>query len=244
MPITLAQAQNLSQEKLVKTVIDEFRKSALLDMLTFDNTVKPGGGNSLAYTYNRVTTLPTAASRALNTEYTPQEPATTPVTVLLKIFGVTAFCGGNLLASLLMNLSAGTERTRWPAMLAIGAAQILLYFFLFSYLIRRFDLRTPGREKDRAGTAGNKFRGLEEAALVVEGLGGKDNINTLDCCYTRLRVSVRDAALIRETLINRTGNSGIVKKGNEIQIVYGLQVPEVRKCVEMYLQQAENNTTV
>jgi len=87
MPITLAQAQNLSQEKLVKTVIDEFRKSALLDMLTFDNTVKPGGGNSLAYTYNRVTTLPTAASRALNTEYTPQEPATTPVTVLLKIFG-------------------------------------------------------------------------------------------------------------------------------------------------------------
>lgn len=87
MPITLAQAQNLSQSKLVQTVIDEFRKSALLDQMIWDNTAKATGGTSLSYTYNRVTTLPTAAPRAINTEYTPQEPATTPVTVLLKIFG-------------------------------------------------------------------------------------------------------------------------------------------------------------
>ncbi|MGN0747665.1 MAG: major capsid protein [Aristaeellaceae bacterium] len=87
MPITLAQAQNLSQSKLVQTVIDEFRKSALLDQMIWDNTAKATGGTSLSYTYNRVTTLPTAAPRAINTEYTPQEPATTPVTVMLKIFG-------------------------------------------------------------------------------------------------------------------------------------------------------------
>ena len=87
MPITLAKAQNLSQSKLVQNVIDEFRKSALLDQLTFDNTAKATGGTSLSYTYNRVTTLPTAAARAINTEYTPQEPSTTLVTVMLKIFG-------------------------------------------------------------------------------------------------------------------------------------------------------------
>ena len=87
MALTLAQAQQLSQSKLTNFVIDEFRKSALLDMLTFDNTVKPQGGKTLAYVYNRVTTLPTAAARALNTEYVPQEAATNQVTVNLKIFG-------------------------------------------------------------------------------------------------------------------------------------------------------------
>lgn len=87
MPITLAQAKMLSQDKLTNFVIDEFQKSALLDMLPFDNTVKPQGGKTLAYVYNRVTTLPTAATRAINTEYVPQEAATTQKTVNLKIFG-------------------------------------------------------------------------------------------------------------------------------------------------------------
>ena len=87
MPITLAQAQQLSQSKLTHFVIDEFRKSALLDKLPFDNTAKPQGGETLSYVYNRVTTLPTAASRALNTEYEAQEAATTTQVVDLKVFG-------------------------------------------------------------------------------------------------------------------------------------------------------------
>lgn len=87
MPITLAQAQALSQSKLTNFVIDEFRKSPLLDMLPFDNTVLPQGGQTLAYVYNRVTTLPTAANRALNAEYVPQEAATTQYTANLKVFG-------------------------------------------------------------------------------------------------------------------------------------------------------------
>ena len=87
MALTLAQAKALSQDKLTSSVIDEFRKSALLDSLTFDNTVKPQGGSTLAYVYNRVTTLPTAAARAINSEYIPQEAVTTPYTVNLKIFG-------------------------------------------------------------------------------------------------------------------------------------------------------------
>ena len=87
MPITLSQAQQLSQSKLTNYVIDEFRKSALLDQIPFDNTVKPQGGKTMAYVYNRVTTLPTAASRAINSEYTAQEAATTQKTVNLKVFG-------------------------------------------------------------------------------------------------------------------------------------------------------------
>lgn len=87
MAITLADARNLSQSKLTHYVIDEFRKSALLDMLTFDNTVKPQGGKTLAYVYNRVTTLPSATGRELNTEYSPDEAKTEQKVVNLKPFG-------------------------------------------------------------------------------------------------------------------------------------------------------------
>lgn len=84
---TLADAKALSQDKLTNYVIDEFRKSPLLDAMVFDDCVKPQGGSSLTYVYNRVTTQPTASGRAINSEYTPQEAKTTPVSVGLKIFG-------------------------------------------------------------------------------------------------------------------------------------------------------------
>ncbi len=84
---TLTDAKNLSQDKLTNYVIDEFRKSPLLDAMVFDDTVKPQGGQTMSYVYNRVTTLPTAAGRELNTEYTPQEAKTSQVTVNLKVFG-------------------------------------------------------------------------------------------------------------------------------------------------------------
>lgn len=86
MALTLAQAKELSQDKFTGQVIDEFRQSPLLDMLPFDNCVTPQG-NSLAYVYNRVSTLPTAAVRAINAEYVAQEAVTTQYTTNLKIFG-------------------------------------------------------------------------------------------------------------------------------------------------------------
>lgn len=87
---TLEDAKNLSQSKLTKHVIDEFRKSPLLDKMVFDDCVKPQGGDSLAYVYNRVTTYPTAEGRAINSEYENKDLAkTTPITTNLKIFGGT-----------------------------------------------------------------------------------------------------------------------------------------------------------
>lgn len=84
---TLAQAKNLSQDKLTNYVIDEFRKSPLLDAMVFDDTVKPQGGNTMTYVYNRVKTMATAAGRALNSEYIPQQADTEQVAVNLKVFG-------------------------------------------------------------------------------------------------------------------------------------------------------------
>ena len=76
MALTLAQAQPLSQSKLSNVVVDEFRKSALLDKLIFDDNATSNGGASFTYTYNRITTQPTAASRLLNADYTAQETLT------------------------------------------------------------------------------------------------------------------------------------------------------------------------
>ena len=69
----------------------------------------------------------------------------------------------------------------------------------------------------------------------MDGLGGKDNINTVDNCFTRLRVNVKDVALVNDELISKAPNSGIIRKSNDIQIVFGLQVADVRKSVEEYL---------
>lgn len=87
MALTLAQAQALSQSKLTNTVVDEFRKSALLDKLIFDDNATSNGGASFTYTYNRITTQPTAASRLLNADYTAQETLTTQASARLAILG-------------------------------------------------------------------------------------------------------------------------------------------------------------
>ena len=87
MAVTLADAKKLTQDKLTRFVIDEFRKDPILDKLTFDDDVAMGGGSTLAYVYNRVTTLPTAATRAINAEYVAQHAVTTQITANLKVFG-------------------------------------------------------------------------------------------------------------------------------------------------------------
>jgi hypothetical protein len=85
--LTLAQAQALSQSKLSNVVVDEFRKSALLDKLIFDDNATSNGGASFTYTYNRITTQPTAASRVLNADYTAQETLTQQASARLAILG-------------------------------------------------------------------------------------------------------------------------------------------------------------
>jgi hypothetical protein len=87
MPISLANAQKLTQDKLTSSIISEFRKDPILDMMVFDDNVAMGGGSTLVYVYNRVTTLPTASTRAINSEFQAQEAVTTQFTTNLKVFG-------------------------------------------------------------------------------------------------------------------------------------------------------------
>ncbi|HEX9027176.1 MAG TPA: PTS glucose/sucrose transporter subunit IIB, partial [Clostridium sp.] len=71
------------------------------------------------------------------------------------------------------------------------------------------------------------------APIIVEGLGGKENIEKVDNCYTRLRLIVKDPSLVNESMLkNKTAASGVIIKGQNVQVVYGLKVTGVRKIVD------------
>ncbi len=169
---------------------------------------------------------------------------------LLKIFSVTSFCGGNLLAGIISNMAQGVEKTNWPMMLVLGVIQIVLYFFLFSFLIKKFNYHTPGREEETsddnstaavaAPAQGSDVPDDAMAMTIITGLGGKDNINTVENCVTRLRVNLVDPSLVDETMIKKTKPKGIVRKDNDIQIVYGLEVTDVRRAVDQQLEEMKS----
>ncbi len=162
--------------------------------------------------------------------------------VLLHIFLVTGFTT-NLLGSILMNLSAGADKTNYPTLYLLALCQIAVYFVVFTLLIKAFNLHTPGREEVSTETAGRdapakkaSVKNAAEVQCVIDGLGGKENILSVDNCFTRLRVNIKDPAKLDEAAINKLPNSGIVKKGTDIQIVYGLQVADIKRAVEAQLE--------
>lgn len=162
--------------------------------------------------------------------------------VLLHIFHVTGFTT-NLLGSVLMNLSAGADKTNYPILYLLALCQIAVYFVVFTLLIKTFNIHTPGREEVSTETAKStapakkaSVKNAAEVQCVIDGLGGKENILSVDNCFTRLRVNIKDPAKLDEAAINKLPNSGIVKKGTDIQIVYGLQVADIKRAVEAQLE--------
>ena len=149
----------------------------------------------------------------------------------------------NLLGSVLMNLSAGADKTNYPILYLLALCQIAVYFVVFTLLIKTFNIHTPGREEVSTETAGSdapakkaSVKNAAEVQCVIDGLGGKENILSVDNCFTRLRVNIKDPAKLDEAAINKLPNSGIVKKGTDIQIVYGLQVADIKRAVEAQLE--------
>ena len=162
--------------------------------------------------------------------------------VLLHTFHVTGFTT-NLLGSVLMNLSAGADKTNYPILYLLALCQIAVYFVVFTLLIKAFNIHTPGREEVSTETAKSaapakkaSVKNAAEVQCVIDGLGGKENILSVDNCFTRLRVNIKDPAKLNEESINQLPNSGIVKKGTDIQIVYGLQVADIKRAVEAQLE--------
>ena len=174
---------------------------------------------------------------------------------ILNIAVGLTFSGG-FLDLFLFGILQGNAKTSWLRIIPVGIIYFFLYYFIFSFLIKKFNFKTPGREDDdtetklytkadvnarkEAGkeTAGNTGTADPVSEAITQGLGGKKNISDVNCCATRLRITVHDAARVNDEIIKTTGSRGIVKKGQGVQIIYGPQVTVIKSKLEDYLETA------
>ena len=173
---------------------------------------------------------------------------------ILNIAVGLTFSGG-LLDFFLFGILQGNEKTSWMRVIPVGILYFFLYYFIFKFMIKKFDFKTPGREDDDVETklytkadvkarkeAQNDGAASEDAMseAITKGLGGKKNISDVDCCATRLRCTVHDAARVSDGILKATGASGVVHKGNGVQVIYGPNVTVIKSNLEDYLEKAPN----
>ena len=172
---------------------------------------------------------------------------------MLNIAVGLTFSGG-LLDLFIFGILQGEAKTSWMYIIPVGVVYFFLYYFIFSWMIRRFDFKTPGREDDdeetklyskadyqaQQGGAAGQGASADDAksAAIARGLGSKRNITSVDCCATRLRCSVADSSLVNEKLLKATGAVGVIVKGTGVQVIYGPQVAVIKSNLETYLQTA------
>ena len=164
--------------------------------------------------------------------------------MLMHVFGVgvgMTFSGG-IIDMTLFGIMQGTAKTNWYWIVIVGIGYFVVYYFLFSFIIRKWNLRTPGREADGEETklytradVNAKSASAEKSALITKGLGGKNNISDVDCCATRLRVTVHDGSLVNKEMLTASGAAGVIIKGNGVQVIYGPSVTVVKSDLEIYL---------
>ena len=175
--------------------------------------------------------------------------------MLMHILGVgvgMTFSGG-LIDLTLFGILQGNAKTNWLMVPLVGVFYFAVYFFLFRFLIRWRNYATPGREADAEEVKlytredYNKKKegdvqgsGASDAhatsRLILEGLGGKDNVVTLDCCATRLRVSVKDDSRVSDAKLKASGASGVIRRGGGVQVVYGPQVSVIKSELEEFMR--------
>jgi len=152
--------------------------------------------------------------------------------MLAHIFEITigqTFSGG-FIDFMLFGVLQGNERTNWIYVIIIGVFWFFLYYFTFTYLIKKFNFKTPGRDDKLEPVASTG--GTERALSIISALGGEGNLDGVDNCATRLRVTVKDAELVDEEALKQTGSKGLVKKGNGVQVIYGPHVSVIKNEIE------------
>ena len=167
--------------------------------------------------------------------------------------GVGMTFSGGLIDLVLFGVMQGNDKTHWVWVVVVGAVYFVLYYIIFRFMISKFDYKTPGRDdaeevklytradvNARSAASGSTAPAGDDpvSALIVEGLGGADNLSDVDCCATRLRCTVKDAALVRQDVLKASGASGVICKGNGVQVVYGPKVAVIKAKLEDYLETA------
>ena len=175
---------------------------------------------------------------------------------MLNIAVGLTFSGG-FLDLFLFGILQGNAKTSWLRIIPVGIIYFILYYVIFTFMIKKFDFKIPGREDDdtetklytKADVNARKEVGNTAGAavttssdpvseLITRGLGGKKNILDVDCCATRLRVTVAEPERVRDELLKQTGSRGIVKKGQGVQVIYGPHVTVIKAKLEEYLETA------
>ena len=159
---------------------------------------------------------------------------------LLNVAIGTTFSAG-FIDFFLFGILQGNSKTNWIMVIPVGIAYAVIYYFLFRFVIKKFNLMTPGREEDELESklfTRKDFNASNQdniSELILEGLGGVDNISNLDCCATRLRVTVSDKEKVDDAILKQSGASGVIKKGEGIQVVYGPRVTVIKSELEDYI---------
>lgn len=164
--------------------------------------------------------------------------------MLMHIFGVSigmTFSGG-LIDMALFGILQGNDKTSWIYVLPVGIIYFILYFVIFRFMILKFDYPTPGREKDDSKCKCNT-EAHNRSVDIIQGLGGIANINDIDCCATRLRITVNDPTVIDKPLLSSTGAAAVITKGTAVQIIYGPQVTLILSELEDYIAMADSPLT-
>lgn len=166
--------------------------------------------------------------------------------------GVGMTFSGGLIDLFLFGILQGNAKTSWIWVVIVGIVYFIVYYFLFSFLIRKFDLKTPGRENSdevklyhrsdvdkKRQSSKKESSGSQEQDEISEkicrGLGGRENISDIDCCATRLRCTVFRPELVEQDVLKATGASGVIQKGEGVQIIYGPGVTVIKSHLEDYL---------
>ena len=170
--------------------------------------------------------------------------------------GVGLTFSGGLIDLTLFGIMQGNEKTSWLWIPVVGVVYFAVYYFVFSFMIRKFNYMTPGRDdnteaklytrkdleaRKKAGEVTEAEAADELSAQITQGLGGKDNISDVDCCITRLRCTVKDPAKVDQELLKASGASGVLCKGQGVQVVYGPRVSVIKSDLEAYLKSSASD---
>ena len=181
--------------------------------------------------------------------------------MLMHIFnvGVGMTFSGGIIDLTLFGILQGNAKTHWIWVVLVGLVYFCLYYLTFYFMIVKMDLKTPGREADDeetklftrsdfkaktgVGPDGAASASVSDpvSALILKGLGGKANLSDVDCCATRLRVTVIDPNKVSDALLKQSGASGVIHKGNGVQAVYGPQVAVIKSNLVDFMETPESD---
>ncbi|MEB7858506.1 glucose-specific PTS transporter subunit IIBC [Staphylococcus xylosus] len=155
--------------------------------------------------------------------------------MMADIFNITVgqtFSGG-FIDFLLFGVLQGNFKTNFLWVIPVGIIWFMMYYVIFRFLITKFNFKTPGREDE---TATETVEVTDRAKTIIQALGGKENIDVVDCCATRLRVTLNSDKEVDKAMLTATQARGVIQKGNGVQIIYGPHVTTIKNEVEVLLE--------